>query len=364
MAKSPAWPSSASDETIVEFLRDARYHGVTPLLDAQWHRKRPPSNWPDAIRRSCHADALAEAAHELMRRAETTRVLAALATSGVEALLMKGTALAYSRYANSALRPRADCDLLVAPLTRETAAHAIRGLGYRRVSGPAGRYVGYQIELRCDDSRGVAHSVDLHWRISNAQSFAWLFAFDELAAASAPVPPLGPNARRLGDAHALIIALLHRVGNNVFVARDFGDRLIWLYDIVLLVEAMSADDLLLFKRLVEDRGVVAMAIEGLARCAEYFRSPRVAALAAELRSSDAARSGARLVRAHGMRREWLELCAIPAPAARLRYLATRLFPSAEYLRERFPGDAERALPILHARRWLEGVAGRLPIRRR
>ena len=173
--------------------------------------------------------------------------------------------------------------------------------------------MGYQYELHHVDPRGVTHNVDLHWRISNAQSFAWLFAFDELAAAAVPVPMLGASARRLGDVHALALALLHRAGNNQFIEAGFGDRLIWLYDFHLLVEAMTDDDLAQFRRLAEAKRIVAIALDGLRRCADAFGSPRVQALIAELERSPAAESGAAFLRAGKIGREWLELRAIPTP---------------------------------------------------
>ena len=362
--ESSAWPAAFDAADAAAFVDTACDHGVAPLLNAQWRRKRPPSSWPDALRRSCHADAVAKAAHELMRRAEVTRVLMALAASGVEALLMKGTALAYSHYANPALRPRADCDLLVVPSARETAARVINDLGYRRVSGPAGHYVGYQLELRLDDPLGVAHTLDLHWRISNAQAFAWLFHFDELATESVPVEALGPNARRLGDRHALALALLHRAGNNVYVEPGFGDRLIWLYDFRVLVDAMTDDELARFVRLTGEKRIAAIAIDGLRRCADCFPSPRLDALVAALEASPGAASGAQHLRAGRLGREWREIRAIPTSGGRLAYLGTRLLPGSDYMHERFPETPGRTLPILHAQRWLERLGLRFLPRKR
>lgn len=371
-----AWPAANADESIVVFLDDARSQGVMPLLDARFVAGSVgdgvsdgadhgvANTWPEAIRRACHDDAINHGGRELASRAETTRVLAALDREGILPLLMKGTGLAYSHYPRPALRPRADCDLLVAPSQREAARRILHDLGYRRIGGPAGKFVGYQYELHRVDPHGVTHNVDLHWRISNAQSFAWLFAFDELAAAAVSVPALGASARRLGDVHALALALLHRAGNNQFMEPGFGDRLIWLYDFHLLVGAMSGDDRARFIRLAESRRIVAIAIDGLQYCADAFRSPPVEALILELERSPDAQSGAAFLRAGKIGREWLELRAIPTFRDRLTYLANRLVPSADYMRERFPDQANRALPLLHARRWLQGIGGRLPARRR
>lgn len=367
--ESPAWPADAGDEAAEAFLREARYHGVTPLLDARFRnpasdtRIRPgggeragsETSWPEAIRRACREDALVQAVNELRRRTELVRVLDVLAAAGVAPLVLKGTALAYSHYADPALRPRADTDLLVAPPDRDAALRILRELGYRRVTGPAGTFVGYQAEMTRIDAHGMACSVDLHWRISNAQSFAWLFTFDELAAASRPLDALGPHARRLCDAHALVVALLHRAGNNAFVEPGFGDRLIWLHDFRVLADAMTDDGPARFVRLVGEKRIAALAIEGLRSCAACLPSPRLDALISALESSAAPRSGADLLRAGRLRREWLELKAIPTMRARLSYLAGRALPDAQYMRERFPDAGRRALPLLHARRWLGAV---------
>jgi len=364
--EAPPWPADPPDVEV--FLREARYHGVMPLLDAQFRTSVPDPHvedrWPDAVRHACRDDGLIRSMQELVYRTELVGVLAALAKAGIAPLILKGTALAYSHYPDPVLRPRADSDLLVAPSNRDSAMRVLSAMGYRRVSGPAGAHVGYQYEMTRVDPHGAAYSVDLHWRISNAQAFAWLFTFDELAAASVPVGALGPTARRLGDAHALLLALLHRAGNNVYVERDFGDRLIWLHDFRVLADAMSDDDLANFVRLACHRKVAAIAIEGLRRCADCLPSPRLAALIADLEKSPAAHSGADLLGAGRLRREWLELRAIPTMRARLAYLAGRAIPDAEYMRERFPDARGRALPILHAQRWLGGLVPRRSARGR
>lgn len=372
-----AWPDAADDAWIAGFLREARWHGVVPLVAARLHppaadpassaaarchdvEQRIQQNAavaPEPIRRAVRDEALVQAMREKLLRAQLRRVAAALAQPGIDALLMKGTALAYGLYPDPALRPRADTDIVVAPTARAAAQRALHDLGYRRGHGPAGSCVGYQVELSRVDTSGET-TLDLHWRVSNAQSFAWLFTHAELAASALPVPALGPQARRLGDAHALAVALLHRAGNNRFVAAGFGDRLIWLYDIHLLAAAIGAEDRAHFRDLVVARRIVAIATEGLRHCAVALGSVPAAELADELEGGPEAASGAAFLHAGRARREWLELRAIPTPRARLAYVANRLLPTSDYMRERYPDAAGRALPLLHARRWLEGLGRR------
>ena len=62
-------------------------------------------------------------------------------SGGVPALILKGTALAYSTYRHPHLRPRADIDLLVPEDRRGAARAALAGLGYEFANAVSGRLV-------------------------------------------------------------------------------------------------------------------------------------------------------------------------------------------------------------------------------
>lgn len=67
--------------------------------------------------------------------AQTAEVVSALRSRGVEALLLKGPAVARLLYADSEQRTYGDSDLLVSPRTFRAAEEALRGLGYERDLG-------------------------------------------------------------------------------------------------------------------------------------------------------------------------------------------------------------------------------------
>jgi hypothetical protein len=302
--------------------------------------------------------------YELASQAELTKVIEGLARSRIKPLLLKGAGLGYSCYPSPALRPRADTDLLVRPSERDKAHRVLEEMGYKRKSGPAGTFVGYQLELHRTDRLGVRHNVDLHWRISNAQSFAWLFPFDDLTASAVRVPRLHPLALRIGNVHALALNLLHRAGNNRFQEAGSGDCLIWHYDVHLLIEQM--DDLALeeFRRVVQTKRIGAIVIDGLRHCAERFGSPCLEHLIGQLADAPSADSGARLMAAGRLEREWLEWGAIPRARDRLSYLVERAFPTRDYIRDRFPDAYARPLALLYVQRIVHGFAKILAFRRR
>jgi hypothetical protein len=352
------WPNGDDPTEIAAFLDEAYYHGVMPLVDAIFQSSLWSIEWPEAIRFRCRVVTRAEAASELARRAEMARVLRALASAKIESLLLKGTGLAYGCYANPTLRTRVDTDLLVRPESKDIASGVLQSLGYRRVEGPAGIFVGYQLALRRDDRFGMRQAIDLHWRISNVQTFAWRFSFDELAGPAVPVPNLDRHAMRLGNAHSLLLSLLHRVGANVFQEPGFGDRLIWHYDNKLLVDQMLPTEIEEFTQMVDAKGVGAIALDGLRACVRRFGSPRLNGLIQNLTESPTARAGSVFVNGGRLKQEWVEVLAIPGFRSRLRYLAQRAFPAAEFMREMYPESASRSLAYLHARHLLQGF-GRL-----
>jgi Uncharacterised nucleotidyltransferase len=80
--------------------------------------------------------------------AVAAQVLAAFRQAGVEALLLKGRALATLLYRAGEQRDYSDVDLLVAPHALDTAEATLRGLGYGNASSAQG----------IDDIGGVVHA--------------------------------------------------------------------------------------------------------------------------------------------------------------------------------------------------------------
>src|SRR5262249_16149235 len=84
---------------------------------------------------------------------------------------------------------------------------------------------------------------DCHWRISTQAVFADVLTFDELAPRAIALRALGPHARTLAAADALLLACIHPAMHH----RN-AQSLLWLYDIHLLAASLSVDD---FERFVE-----------------------------------------------------------------------------------------------------------------
>lgn len=344
------WPEAADADA---FLRAASEHGVAPLLYARIGFAR---RWPDRVVAALRAEAVRAAAVEPFRASDLRDVLDLLDENDVDALIVKGSALAYSLYPSPDLRPRGDTDLLIAAERRDRARDALLAHGFRETISSGDELALFQAIFTRTDAAGLAHTYDVHWAIANTPVFADVLRFDELRARAVALPALGTNARTISDVDALLYACVHRVAHH-----HDSDRLIWLADIHLLRDRMTAEDEARFWRLAAERRVIGVCIRSIEKAREWFGgAPHRAAAtldAATLARAEASRSflkrnrrrGAMLAQDLGALRGWR------ARATRLRQLA---FPPAAFMHATFRTRSRAALPFLYAYRALRGI-GRL-----
>ncbi len=288
-------------------------------------------------------------------------VLGALAGAGIEGVLIKGTALAYSLYPDPGLRTRADTDLLVPVRQRRRALDVLTGLGFSRVL-ELGELTSYQA---CLTREGVGgHSIDLHWQISNSELLARLFSYQELRAGAASLPRLAPQALGISPVHALLIAAMHRAKHEQAPyfcdgqAHHSGDRLIWLYDIHLLAMALTAAQWDGFSTLAARKGLRAICLDGIEQARRCFATPVPAQVLAALADPGPLEPAAAYLRARHLRRRWLDLLAYDGWLRKFRFARDLAFPPAVYMRERFPHARPDWLPWLYLRRALGGLRRR------
>jgi hypothetical protein len=345
--RTDAPPAAAS------LVERAVYHGVHALLvDAG------VDDVPGAER--LRAEARHQLAWELRHREVVQETLAVLASIGVAPVLFKGTPLAYSLYAKPALRARGDTDLIVPVARRADVERELVRLGFTHGPSIAGGLLMHQVTYvrRVD---GADHALDLHWRLANSEVLSQAFPYQELLRDARPVPALGPHARAAGPAHALLIACLHRavhdalpyhVGDRI---HHGGDRMIWLYDIHLMVESFDPATLDACRSIAERKGLINVLADGVARARASFGTTVPASLASR---GDAHRDPIMgYLRAGRVQREWLDFRALEGAGRKLRYLRELVFPPAAYMRAMYGESAP--LAWLYLRRAARGVAKRL-----
>lgn len=352
------WPASCDAEGRSVFLYRARYHGVHALLSAALRSSDAGNSWPLTVRQSLSREAAAQVAVEMVQGREIMEVVRSLVRAGVEPLLMKGAPLAYTDYQAPHLRPRADTDLLIHPLERESAERALAALGYERVNATRGGLVSYEFAMVRLDRSGVTHVVDVHWRVNNRQVFADALSYDECVAGSEAVPQLG--ARALGPIHALLLACMHRV-THVTVAYDFdgvpqlGDRLIWLYDIHLLATRLTPAAFKRFGQLAGHRRVRQVCLDGLTLAQRYLGTSLPEDVLDSLAAPGPRELSARYLDAGRMRCLVRDIRSLPAWRDRLQLSKEHVFPPADYMLEKYGMSRRAWLPALYLHRGIWGM---------
>lgn len=343
-----AWQNE--DTFLGNLLACARPERVQSLLTHLLLANHDSVKLPDAVfsqllKRMRHASA-----SEMLRQEEISRVVRELALAGLSPLLFKGTALAYSLYPQPYLRDRCDTDLLFAGRERAEAAWAVlRGLGYERMNAVDGELISYQFP--CTLKRGgLTEMLDVHWATSNATQLR-RFSFEELRDSAITVPELGPGALAPCHEHALVLACLHRLGHMIDGDQN---KLIWLYDIHLLLNSLDENQWQRFAQCVRDKGLAGACLDGIEMAEQVFGG------CANMQRLDDIRELAECpdqqLRHHGsvLARDLAQLHQTSGLGQRCRLLMQHLFPSRDYMLQKYQPRWTWLLPYYYLRRIVSG----------
>jgi hypothetical protein len=347
------WPQQGGLTADI-FFREASAQGMAPLLFRRLAAQKG-SCWPAELLAKLREASLRLAAAELLLEADLRSLLKSLTDIGVQPLLLKGTALAYSLYPEPWLRPRCDTDLLISASDREKTDRLLLRLGCTALHEAAADGINAQVSWS-RRRQGVDCRYDIHWRISNASgSFSRAFADENLFARAAAVPSLGEHARTLSKTDALLCACFHRAGHFA----HSGDRLIWLHDLHLLCQSLTGEEAAAFCSQAEELEISALCADGLKTAAFWFGTTFPAGLAQLFKEQRGERFALLLqhgrqagIKSHAL----LELKGLPTWRDRLRFVWQNLFPPAKYMLWRYGAKRRAALPLLYAKRLAEAAS--------
>lgn len=351
------WHASEDPAETEAFVARAEYHGVQVLLHERLHNT---DDWPAAALQRLRELAIGQAVWEMRHQQVVTEVLVNLAGAGIRPLLFKGTALAYSLYGNPVLRARGDTDLIVPPVDKDRAVAVLAALGFKRFTAASRDASSYQASYTLDD-----HTLDLHWRINDSELLSRLFTYEELRAQAVPLPALSPDAWAPGRVHALVVACLHRAMHmetpyySDGVAYFSGNRLIWLYDIHLLAQAMTGEQWDDFSDIAERKGLRAICLDAIESTQACFHTAVPNRVRDALTRPGPTEIPTTYLNANIARRHWLDFRAMDGVGSRLDLLREVFLPSAGFMRTRFPDARIKWLPWLYVRRLFEGIRMRL-----
>lgn len=313
---------------------------------------------PPAVRRELKKAYLATARRNLLLFHELQAALSALNEAGVDALVLKGGALAETVYGNIAVRPLLDFDLLV---RKEKAARSIRTLGklgYERARVEPHAGITFRHEngvLLCKQSLIDVH-LDLHWSLFDSPHYQERLPMEWFWESGGPGAVAGRQTPVLG----VEAQLLHLCGHLMLHHR--GDELLWLHDIAELLSAYegriawpqvleiaAACDLILpVQRVISSvttQWEAPVPAGVLARLASMTPSPAETQVFSWLTVKE------RPV----LKRFWADLATMPNWSERLSYALQQLFPSRQYMRHRYGVSHPFLLPLYYPYRWWLGL---------
>lgn len=363
--ENPSWPLEGTDIFTANLLLRAQYHGVLPLMHDQLQREPGRAqDWPKEVEQACRKNAIGHAMWELRHQDLLKQVLSELASNGIQPVLFKGTALAYSVYPSGALRSRGDSDLIIPPGALAQFSTLLAALGFERVAGMVGELVTYQASFDRLELGSGTHSLDVHWRINNSELLSRLFSYQELRQRAHPIPRLSQDALAADLVDALLIACMHRGAHkqNPYysdgVAYYDGDRLIWLYDIHLLLGKMSSNQLDEFVARATEKGLRAVCLEGIERARGYFHTQVPDEIMLALNHSGPLERVARYLNGSHLLQTWMDFKALGNVYKQLQFLKETVFPPASYMRSKNPDAAFSSLPWLYLHRAVGGMRKR------
>ena len=345
----PAWSGVDRWDTHV-LVAAADHHGVGPLVWQALHARRErPHGLYEALAAARHVDLT----HEMLRGREIGRVCAALDARDVRALLVKGAALAYSLYPEPWLRPRIDTDILVAHESLGAADRVLRGLGYHAAPAMStGEFVSHQIAYEHRDAHGLSHVIDLHWKTVNPQALADALPFELLWADAGHVHHQAVLARVPSHSCSLLLACVHRLGHH-----QLQERLVWLYDLHLLANALDESGWDRFVSTARDRGISAVCCHGLEAATARLGTAVPARVMVALRTSGLEEPSRAYTERTQRRIDVLraDLRLLPRWRDRLQLVSEHAFPPASYMMARYDARQRLLLPALYVHRLASGA---------
>lgn len=310
----------------------------------------------DQCRKENHQFVAMELAHQRV----VIELLDQLGEGGIDCLVFKGTALAYSLYKQPWHRSRGDTDLWIRERDVDAAFSVLKRLGFQQQVSLPGRIACGECAFERTDRFGVGHSIDLHWRFNNNWMLAGAAEFEELWPDRIPLRRLGSCAWTCTNPFALLIACVHRgahLGQVAYEVGDFSrlapDYILWLYDLHLLSESLSESDWVSWSDTVINRGFSEFAISGLERSCQLFGAKVPEWMLNDLREAPGQfRMSTMETRVSA---EWQSFRALDGHR-KPGFIKQQLFPDVAYMRDRYENTP---LTWAYLKRLLSGLIKRI-----
>lgn len=241
----------------------AEEHGVAGHLAAA-SRMVDSALIPPEVEKALADQQRAQVLFSLRMTAELFRVLECFASSGIEALVVKGPVLAVEAYGDPAMRRYGDLDLLVRGRDIRRATEVMIASGYHAkvplAAIDAGKIPGQYLFYKADTKL----LVELH-NDRTLRYFPRRLPLEKFFARQIRVPLDAHQAPALSIEDELVLISIHG-------AKHFWERLIWIADVAALITRQSGIDWQRVDASAQEVGAVRMLDTGLRLAAELLRA--------------------------------------------------------------------------------------------
>lgn len=353
--RAPAAPTELDGVDWEALWEMASAERVAPLL---YHAARRSDLLPSWLIDRCRSEYVETGAHNTLRMRELAGVIAKLSDHQIDLIVLKGAALAGQVYGNLGLRPMLDIDLLIRRDDVRSAQSVLESLGYERQGREItpGSTLAFENEIGFSKRDRLDWSLELHWSLFDSPYYQRRLSVDALWATAQPIRIEGVPAYSLSP-ELLVLYLcghlmLHHQGSGLLWWNDiaeciqcFGDRLDW--DELLV----QAEALHLVKPLQAVLPVAAgvwlapVPSDVLSRLDTIIPDP------GEVQAFDAMTAGRRPP-------AWRlidDLREMAGWGERLRFVYHNLFPSADYMDERYGIGNPVMRVVYYPYRWMLGM---------
>ena len=335
------------------------YHGVAFLLNTHAELLH---DWPNDLLGRMTEEARLIALWETTHLKAVSEVIEALDQTGVETVLMKGTALAYSLHEEPATRRRGDTDLLIHPEDLTRTREILQSLGWYRKEDPHGLY--YQEGWLHDAAGFFVHAIDLHWEPSDRPVLQAMLPLKAFYADRRPVPRFHEAAHRPGPGLMILHATINQKWHALHGYHSESGRLasprrlIWSVDLDLLCQSMEQSDWAWLETHCATHGVgslVAEALEGMQHdLGNQISADSLTALKAIPLDDTLAEYFAN---SDSLTQFWIDLRKANSLKKKSNLIRTRALPPREHLLEKYPSATRWPTALLQGRLLIE-TAGR------
>jgi hypothetical protein len=282
--------------------------------------------------------------------ASAINALQALHKKGIEVVVLKGFSLAYQLYTAPTERPKTDIDILIhAP--DQTALQAVfEDLGFHNPRGWQPKAIINQYSMKKQLSKGLNVYFDIHLKISNDKRIEQIMTYQELSTANNTKAIEG--VLLIDRPFALIHAALHLLHH-----RAAGDlvKLIWHYDIYLLINTFSSEESAKLEILANQKKLNKVLLYCISLTQEYFDSEQIRRLATKLSAINLDdHYDYLLLNQNGFKSGWGQIKATKGILKKMAFIRETLFPPAAEIHMKFGTNSKQPLAYLYLKRIFGG----------